>query len=90
MLFLTAVVSAQQYEYKIFTVVESVVPMDLRSRMIAETEAVDYKSATTIRYEMEKIKAIKKEGEIRTKAFEETKLFKFLQFGRNSARNPIT
>lgn len=59
MLFGTFVLSAQQFEYKIFTVVESVVPNGLgRSRMIAETEAVDYKSATTIRYENGKDKSL--------------------------------
>ena len=82
MLFGTFVLSAQQFEYKIFTVVESVVPNGLgRSRMIAETEAVDYKSATTIRYENGKDKSDKKKGEIRTKAFEETKLLNFYNVG---------
>jgi len=81
-LFISAAVSAQQYEYKIFTVVESVVPNGLgRSRMIAETEAVDYKSATTIRYEDGKDKSDKKRSEIRTKAFEETKLLNFYNIG---------
>ena len=81
-LFISAAVSAQQYEYKIFTVVESVVPNGLgRSRMIAETEAVDYKSATTIRYEDGKDKSDKKRSEIRTKAFEETKLLNFYNLG---------
>ena len=82
MLFGAFVLSAQQFEYKIFTVVESVVPNGLgRSRMIAETEAVDYKSATTIRYENGKDKSDKKRGEIRTKAFEETKLLNFYNVG---------
>ena len=82
MLFGALVLSAQQFEYKIFTVVESVVPNGLgRSRMIAETEAVDYKSATTIRYENGKDKSDKKRGEIRTKAFEETKLLNFYNVG---------
>ena len=81
-LFISAAVSAQQYEYKIFTVVESVVPNGLgRSRMIAETEAVDYKSATTVRYEDGKDKSDKKRSEIRTKAFEETKLLNFYNLG---------
>ena len=81
-LLISAVLSAQQYEYKIFTVVESVVPNGLgRSRMIAETEAVDYKSATTIRYEDGKDKSDKKRSEIRTKAFEETKLLNFYNLG---------
>ena len=78
-LFISAAVSAQQYEYKIFTV-ESVVPTGLgRSRMIAETEAVDYKSATTIRYEDGKDKAIKKEARLEPN-LEENETFKLLQF----------
>lgn len=81
-LFITSITQAQQWEYKIFTVVESVVPNGLgRSRMIAETQAVDYKSATTIRTEDGKNKSDKKRGEIRTKAFEETKLLNFYNIG---------
>lgn len=81
-LFITSITQAQQWEYKIFTVVESVVPNGLgRSRMIAETQAVDYKSATSIRTEDGKNKSDKKRGEIRTKAFEETKLLNFYNIG---------
>ena len=44
--------AVQQYEFEIVTVIESVVPKGLgRSRMIAKTEDVDYKSATTVRME---------------------------------------
>jgi len=81
-LLLASFSNAQQWEYKIFTVVESVVPNGLgRSRMIAETQAVDYKSATTIRTEEGKNKSDKSRGEIRTKAFEETKLLNFYNLG---------
>lgn len=82
LLFVGHLLIAQQWEYKIFTVVESVVPNGLgRSRMIAETEAVDYKAATTIRTEEGKIKSEKTRGEIRTKTFEETKLLNFYNVG---------
>ena len=49
-----------------------------RSRMIAKTEVVDYNSSTTVRMEDgEKDKSKKKRSEIRTQAFEETKLLNF-------------
>ena len=71
--------TVQNYEYEIVTVVESVVPKGLgRSRMLAKSEIVDYKEATTVRMEDgEKDKSKKKRSEIRTKAFEETKLLNF-------------
>lgn len=73
---------SQQYEYKIISVIESVVPNGLgRSRMLAETKPVDYKSATTIRTEEGKEKSDKSRSEIRTKVFEETKLLNFYNIG---------
>ena len=73
---------SQQYEYKIISVIESVVPNGLgRSRMLAETQPVDYKSATTIRTEEGKEKSDKSRSEIRTKVFEETKLLNFYNIG---------
>ena len=81
-LLMGSMMHAQQYEYKIFSVIESVVPNGLgRSRMIAETQAVDYRSATTIRTEEGKIKSDKKRKDIRTKSFEETKLLNFYNVG---------
>lgn len=75
--------SAQTYEFEIVTVIESIVPKGLgRSRMIAKTENVDYTIATTIRKEDgEKEKSKAKRNEIRTKAFEETKLLNFYNIG---------
>ena len=76
--------TVQQYEYEIVTVVESVVPKGLgRSRMIAKTEVVDYNSSTTVRMEDgEKDKSKNdKRKDIRTKAFEETKLLNFYNIG---------
>ena len=53
-----------------------------RSRMISGTQTVNYSEATTIRKEDgEKEKSNKKRSEIRTKAFEETKLLNFYNVG---------
>jgi len=67
------------YEFETVTVVESLIQNGLgRSRMISKTETVNYREATTIRREDgEKEKSKKSRSEIRTKAFEETKLLNF-------------
>ena len=67
------------YEFEMVTVIESLIQSGLgRSRMISETENVNYREATTIRKEDgEKDKSKKKRSEIRTQAFEETKLLNF-------------
>ena len=82
----TLSLNAQIYEYKTVTTVESLVQSELgRSRMIAETDNVDYKYATTVRTEVDgktkKQKSKAKRNEIRTKAFEETKLLNFFNVG---------
>ena len=74
----------QQYEFEIVTVVESVVPKGLgRSRMLAKTEIVDYNPSTSVRMEDgEKVKSKNdKRKDIRTKAFEKTKLLNFYNLG---------
>ena len=74
----------QQYEFEIVTVVESVVPKGLgRSRMLSKTEIVDYNPSTSVRMEDgEKVKSKNdKRKDIRTKAFEETKLLNFYNLG---------
>ena len=82
LLLLSSFTFSQQYEYKIISVIESVVPNGLgRSRMLSETQPVDYKSATTIRTEEGKQKSDKSRSEIRTKVFEETKLLNFYNIG---------
>lgn len=79
---ITSTLSAQTLEYKMFTVVESIVPNGLgRSRMISETETVDYKSATIQRTEDSKEKSKKKRSELRTNTFQETKLLNFYNLG---------
>ena len=67
------------YEFETVTVVESLIQSGLgRSRMISKTETVNYREATTIRKEDgKKEKSKKSRSEIRTKAFEETKLLNF-------------
>ena len=78
----TSTLSAQTLEYKMFTVVESIVPNGLgRSKMISETETVDYKSATIQRTEDSKEKSKKKRSELRTNTFQETKLLNFYNLG---------
>ena len=71
------------YEFETVTVVESLIQNGLgRSRMISGTQTVDYIEATTIRKDDgEKEKSKKKRSEIRTKAFEETKLLNFYNVG---------
>ena len=71
------------YEFETVTVVESLIQNGLgRSRMISGTKTVNYREATTIRKEDgEKEKSNKKRSEIRTNAFEETKLLNFYNVG---------
>ena len=71
--------SVKTYEFETVTVVESLIQNGLgRSRKISKTESVNYREATTIRKEDgKKEKSDKKRSEIRTLAFEETKLLNF-------------
>ena len=73
-----------QVEYKVVTVVESIVPNGLgRSRMISAHEVKDFQEYTTTRSrdkdKDEKNKS--KRGEIRIKDYEETKLLNFYNLG---------
>ncbi|WP_452600372.1 hypothetical protein [Pontimicrobium sp. MEBiC01747] len=73
-----------EVEYKVVTVVESIVPNGLgRSRMISATEKKDYKEFTSVRSgDKGKDKKNKsKRGEIRVKDYEETKLLNFYNLG---------
>lgn len=76
--------NAQQYEYKVITSVESIVPNGLgRSRLISTTENRDYKEFTSLRSD-DKDKDGRnksKRSEIRVKNFEETKLLNFYNLG---------
>ncbi len=81
---LFSVTNAQQYEYKIITSVESIVPGGLgRSRLVSTTEGRDYKKFTSLRFDdREKDGRNKsKRSKIRLKNFEETKLLNFYNLG---------
>ncbi|MGH1385275.1 hypothetical protein [Kordia sp.] len=68
----------QQYEYKVITSVESIVPSGLgRSRLISASEERDYKSFTSSRSEENNKRNKSKRKDIRVKNFEETKLLNF-------------
>lgn len=73
-----------QKEYKIVTVVESIVPNGLgRSRMIVANETKDYKEFTTQRTGEKETneKNKSKRDEIRVQSFDETKLLNFYNIG---------
>ncbi|MEQ3663060.1 MULTISPECIES: hypothetical protein [unclassified Olleya] len=82
--FITKSDKSGQVEYKVVTVVESIVPNGLgRSRMISANETKDYKEFTTVRSDDkdsdEKNKS--KRNEIRVKNYDETKLLNFYNLG---------
>ena len=76
---------AQQYEYKVITSVESIVPNGLgRSRIVSANDERNYQDFTSQRTDgkSEKDKRNKsKRSEIRVKNFEETKLLNFFNLG---------
>ncbi|CAL2102102.1 conserved exported protein of unknown function [Tenacibaculum sp. 190130A14a] len=77
-------VSAQQYEYKVITSVESIIPSGLgRSRLISSNEDRDYKKFTSTRSDDKKKDKRNKSdrSEIRVKNFDETKLLNFFNLG---------
>ncbi len=77
MIALTFVSQAQ--EFKVVTIVESIVPMGMgRSRIIMEKNPVDYKDFTTERTEGQDSKSGKiKRQDLKADAMEETKLLNF-------------
>ncbi len=73
---------AQQYEVKVVTSVESIVPNGLgRSRLISANDTRDYKEFTTTKSEDEKDRNKSKRAEIRVKGYDETKLLNFYNLG---------
>lgn len=75
-------VNAQQYEYKVVTSVESIVPNGLgRSRLISASEDRDYKEFTSERSKEDNGRNKSKRKNIRVKNFEETKLLNFYNLG---------
>lgn len=73
---------AQNYEYKVITSVESIVPNGLgRSRLISTDENRDYKDFTSGRSEEDSKRNKSNRANIRVKNFEETKLLNFYNLG---------
>ncbi len=70
------------YEFQIVTVVESIVPNGLgRSRMLTANETRDYKEFTSTRTGEDDKRNKSDRGDIRVKAFDETKLLNFFNIG---------
>lgn len=75
-------IQAQQYEVKIVTSIESIVPNGLgRSRLISANDSRDYKEFTTTQTEEDNSRNKSKRDEIRVKGFDETKLLNFFNLG---------
>jgi hypothetical protein len=75
-------IKAQQYEYKVITSVESIVPNGLgRSRLISASEDKDYEEFTSERSDENDERNKSKRNKIRVKNFEETKLLNFYNLG---------
>ncbi len=73
---------AQQYEFKVVTSVESIIPSGLgRSRLVSASEERDYKAFTSSRSEDSNGRNKSKRKDIRVKNFEETKLLNFYNLG---------
>ena len=70
--------NAQQYQYKVITSVESIVPAGVgRSRLIAASEEKNYKDFTSERTDQKRERNKSDRSQIRVKNFEETKLLNF-------------
>ncbi len=73
---------AQQYEVKVVTSVESIVPNGLgRSRIISANDSRDYREFTTTKTGEDDKRNKSKRGEIRVKGYDETKLLNFYNLG---------
>ena len=74
--------AADQYEVKVITSVESIVPNGLgRSRLISSNAERDYKQFTSEQTEDDNGRNKSKRKDIRVKDFEETKLLNFYNLG---------
>lgn len=81
-LFIFQTTNAQVYEFKIVTVVESIVPNGIgRSRMITSDEARDFNEYSSSRSEEGDERNKSNRKDIRLKDFEETKLLNFFNVG---------
>jgi hypothetical protein len=73
---------AQLYEYKIVTVVESIIPNGLgRSRMISANDTRNYKEFTSTQTEDDNDRNKSDRSDIRVKGYDETKLLNFYNLG---------
>ncbi len=73
---------AQQYEVKVVTSIESIVPNGLgRSRLISANEVKDYREYTSSQTEDDNSRNKSKRSNIRVKDFDETKLLNFYNLG---------
>ena len=72
----------QTWEYKMITVIESIIPSGIgRSRIIRTDESRDFKEFTSSRTEEDNERNKSDRGEIRVKNFDETKLLNFFNAG---------
>lgn len=75
---LSITATAQKYEVRIVTTVESIVPNGLgRSRMVSSNDVRDYREFTSSRSEDDNSRNSSDRTEIRVKSFDETKLLNF-------------
>ncbi|NOR29377.1 MAG: hypothetical protein GQ540_12705 [Lutibacter sp.] len=80
--------TAQSYEYKVITSVESIVPMGLgRSRIISSDEDKDYKEFTSLRTAENKKQNKSKRSDAKIDQFEETKLVNFYSIAGINFKN---
>jgi len=80
--------TAQSYEYKVITSVESIVPMGLgRSRIISSDEDKDYKEFTSLRTAENKKQNKSKRADAKIDQFEETKLVNFYSIAGINFKN---
>lgn len=81
--FATISAFAQEYEYKVVTSVESIIPSGFgRSRIISVNDSRNYKDYTTVRSDDDNDEKNKSDrSDIRVKGYEETKLLNFFNIG---------
>jgi len=78
----TVDVSAQQYEYKVITSVESIIPSGMgRSRLLSSNGHRNYKDFSSTQTKEDNTRNKSKRKDIRVKDFEETKLLNFFNIG---------
>lgn len=90
-LFSLTTLQAQNYEFKVITSVESIVPNGLgRSRIISANDNRDYKNYTSTQTDENNDRNKSKRGDMRVKGFDETKLLNFYNLGGIRFQNIAT